>query len=103
VREPAVQGQGLRQQRGGVVGLPLQGLVTEPKPREVITIYEIDAAGERNWAKACLQLPVDAADRSLRRRHKIIDYPGVPVDHTTVQENHGVLKNVRIRSARTSG
>ena len=28
--------------------------------------------------------------------HKIIDYPGVPVDHSIVQENHGVLKNVRV-------
>jgi len=28
--------------------------------------------------------------------HKTIDYPGVPVDHATVQENHGILKNVRI-------
>jgi acetamidase/formamidase len=28
--------------------------------------------------------------------HKIIDYPGVPVDHATVQETHGILKNVRI-------
>ena len=28
--------------------------------------------------------------------HKTIDYPGVPVDHATVQENHDVLKNVRI-------
>ena len=28
--------------------------------------------------------------------HPIIDYPGVPVDHSKVKENHGVLKNVRI-------
>jgi acetamidase/formamidase len=28
--------------------------------------------------------------------HKTIDYPGVPVDHSTVQETHGILKNVRI-------
>ena len=28
--------------------------------------------------------------------HKIIDYPGVPVDHTTIKENQGILKNVRI-------
>ena len=28
--------------------------------------------------------------------HKTIDYPGVPVDHSKVQENWGVLKNVRI-------
>src|SRR4029079_1090532 len=28
--------------------------------------------------------------------HKTIDYPGVPVDHSIVKENHGILKNVRI-------
>ena len=28
--------------------------------------------------------------------HKTIDYPGVPVDHKTVKENAGVLKNVRV-------
>jgi acetamidase/formamidase len=28
--------------------------------------------------------------------HEIIDYPGVPVDHASVQENHGILNNVRI-------
>jgi acetamidase/formamidase len=28
--------------------------------------------------------------------HKTIDYPGVPVDHSTITENHGILKNVRI-------
>ena len=28
--------------------------------------------------------------------HKTIDYPGVPVDHSTIKENHGVLKNVQI-------
>ena len=28
--------------------------------------------------------------------HKIIDYPGVPVDHSIVQETQGILKNVRI-------
>ena len=27
-------------------------LLTEPKPREVITIYEVDATGAENWAKA---------------------------------------------------
>ncbi len=28
--------------------------------------------------------------------HKTIDYPGVPVDHSTIKENHGILKDVRI-------
>ena len=48
-------------------GFHYKELLTEPKPREVITIYEIDATGQRNWAKARLQFPVDAADRSVRR------------------------------------
>ena len=53
VREPAVRGEELRQQRRRVVGLSLQGPdLTEPRPREVVTIYEIDATGERNWATA---------------------------------------------------
>jgi hypothetical protein len=34
------------------VGLPLKDLLTEPKPREVCTIYEIDTSGQRNWAQA---------------------------------------------------
>jgi acetamidase/formamidase len=28
--------------------------------------------------------------------HPSLDYPGVPVDHPTVVENHGILMNVRI-------
>src|SRR5262249_45678006 len=28
--------------------------------------------------------------------HKTIDYPGVPVNHETIEERHGILKNVRI-------
>ncbi len=28
--------------------------------------------------------------------HKIIDYPGVPVDHSTITEQHGILQGVRI-------
>ena len=30
--------------------------------------------------------------------HRTIDYPGVPVDHALVQENHDVLKGVRVGS-----
>src|SRR5260370_36418806 len=33
-------------------GFHYKDLLTEPKPREVVTIYEVDATGERNWAKA---------------------------------------------------
>ena len=70
--------------------------MTDPKPREVITIYEIDTLGERNWARAVYNFRWTPQTDPYGVVHKIIDYPGVPVDHRTVHETQGVLKNVRI-------
>ncbi len=77
-------------------GFHYNDLLTEPKPREVITIYELDTAGEQNWARAVYNFRWVPQTDPFGVVHKIIDYPGVPVDHRLVQENHGVLKNVRI-------
>jgi acetamidase/formamidase len=70
--------------------------IEEPKKREVITIYEVDATGERDWAKALYNFRWTPQTDPFGVVHKIIDYPGVPVDHATVRENWGVLKNVRV-------
>jgi len=70
--------------------------IEEPKKREVITIYEVDATGERDWAKALYNFRWTPQTDPFGVVHKIIDYPGVPVDHGKVRENWGVLKNVRI-------
>jgi acetamidase/formamidase len=77
-------------------GFHYKELLTEPKPREVITIYEVDTAGERNWARALYNFRWVPQTDPFGVVHKTIDYPGVPVNHATIQENHGVLKNVRI-------
>src|SRR6267143_2936462 len=77
-------------------GFHYKDLLTDPKPREVITIYEIDANGERNWAQAVYNFQWTPQTDPYGVVHKIIDYPGVPVDHKTVQEKHGILKNLRI-------
>jgi acetamidase/formamidase len=77
-------------------GFHYKELLTDPKPREVITIYEVDTAGERNWAKALYNFQWTPQTDPYGVVHKTIDYPGVPVDHRTVKENHGILKNVRI-------
>jgi acetamidase/formamidase len=77
-------------------GFHYKELITEPKPREVCTIYEIDASGQRNWAQAVYNFRWTPQTDPFGVVHKTIDYPGVPVDHATVQENHGILKNVRI-------
>jgi acetamidase/formamidase len=77
-------------------GFHYNDLLTEPKPREVITIYEVDALGDRNWAKAVYNFQWVPQTDPFGVVHKIIDYPGVPVDHSLVKENHGILKNVRV-------
>jgi acetamidase/formamidase len=77
-------------------GFHYKELITEPRPREVITIYEIDATGQRNWAKALYNFQWTPQTDPFGVVHRTIDYPGVPVDHSTIKENHGVLKNVRI-------
>jgi acetamidase/formamidase len=77
-------------------GYHYNDMVEEPKKREVITIYEVDPRGERNWARALYNFRWTPQTDPFGVVHKIIDYPGVPVDHTTIKENWGVLKNVRV-------
>lgn len=77
-------------------GFHYNDLITEPKKREVITIYEIDATGRRNWANAVYSYRWTPQTDPFGVVHETIDYPGVPVDHSTVQKTEGVLKNVRI-------
>src|ERR1700693_4834052 len=77
-------------------GFHYKDLLTDPKPRAVVPIYEVDATGERNWAKAVYNFRWTPQIDPFGVVHKTIDYPGVPVDHSTIQENHGILKNVRI-------
>ncbi len=93
---PAHAGKSFGSNAAAWWGFHYKELITEPKPREVITIYEIDTSGQRNWAQAVYNFRWTPQTDPFGVVHKTIDYPGVPVDHSTVQENHGVLKNVRI-------
>src|SRR5712671_2785343 len=93
---PAYAGKAFGSNAAAWWGFHYKELITEPKPREVCTIYEIDASGQRNWAQAVYNFRWTPQTDPFGVVHKTIDYPGVPVDHATVQENHGILKNVRI-------
>ena len=77
-------------------GYHYNDLLTEPKPREVVTIYEVDATGEKSWAKAVYNFQWVPQTDPFGVVHKTIDYPGVPVDHSLIKPNFGILKNVRI-------
>jgi len=77
-------------------GYHYHDLLTEPKPREVVTIYEIDATGRRNWAKAVYSYRWAPQTDPSGVVHATIDYPGVPVDAATITRNFEVLKDIRI-------
>jgi acetamidase/formamidase len=93
---PAYAGKAFGSNAAAWWGFHYKELLTEPKDREVVTIYEIDATGERNWAKAVYNFRWTPQTDPFGVVHKKIDYPGVPVDRSTIQENHGILKNVRV-------
>jgi acetamidase/formamidase/AraC-like DNA-binding protein len=75
-------------------GFQYNDLLTEPKPREVITIYEIDCLG--SFARAAYSFRWTPQRDPSGVLHPTIDYPGIPIDHSTVAENHNVLKGIRI-------
>ena len=95
-RNPEYKGKAFGSNVAAWWGFQYNDLLTEPKPREVITIYELDASGEKNWAKAVCNFRWITQIDPFGVAHNIIDYPGVPVDHGLIKENYGVLKNLRI-------
>lgn len=77
-------------------GFHYHDLLTEPKPREVVTIYEILDADHGSCAKAVYNYRWTPQTDPFGVVHETIDYPGVPVDHDSIVKNFEVLKNVRI-------
>jgi hypothetical protein len=102
-RNPAFAGRAFGSNAAAWWGFQYNDLLTDPKPREVITIYELDATGGRNWARAVYNYRWVPQTDPFGVVHRIIDYPGVPVDHALVEENHGILKACGFRFGRISG
>ena len=70
-------------------------LLSEPKPREVVTIYEI-IAGSEPHARALYSYRWEPQTDPFGVVHKAYDYPGVPVAAESVERRHGVLRGIRI-------
>jgi len=66
-----------------------EDLLEEPRPREVVTIYRTDAAGQSGFAEAVYSYRWTPQTDPFGVVHQTIDYPGVPVDHRTVEERPG--------------
>jgi acetamidase/formamidase len=93
---PSYRGRSFGSNAAAWWGFHYNDLLQGQKPREVITIYEIDATTERNWARAVYNYRWTPQTDPFGVTHPIIDYPGVPVDHSTVKKNLGILPGVRI-------
>lgn len=77
-------------------GFHFRNLSEAPSPREVITIYEVDATGSRSWAKALYSYRWAPQTTPDGKKHATIDYPGIIVDHSTVKKDMTVLEGVRV-------
>lgn len=77
-------------------GFHYDDLLEEPKPREVITIYEMDATGGQNWARPVYNFRWTPQTDPFGVVHDKIDYPGVIVDHETVEEDYEIMDGVRV-------
>jgi acetamidase/formamidase/AraC-like DNA-binding protein len=75
-------------------GFQYKDLLTEPKPREVVTVYEVDCSSSHARAAYSFRWTPQLDPSGVL--HPTIDYPGIPVDHSTVVENHNFLKGVKI-------
>jgi acetamidase/formamidase/AraC-like DNA-binding protein len=77
-------------------GYHYKELLTEPRPREVVTLYELVNQDDGLYAKAAYSFQWTPQTDPYGVIHPTIDYPGVPVDHATVIEDHDILAGVRI-------
>ena len=76
-------------------GFQYNDLIEEPRPREVVTIYELDMAEPATVSAlySYLWTPQTDPDGIV---HPTIDYPGVPVDHATVTKKEGILAGIKV-------
>lgn len=78
-------------------GFHYSDLLTEPKQREVITIYEVEHGGARPpSAHAVYSFRWTPQTDPSGRVHVRYDYPGVPVNPATIERNYEILRNVEI-------
>ncbi|WP_176084013.1 acetamidase/formamidase family protein [Martelella sp. HB161492] len=76
-------------------GFQYQDLIEEPKPREVVTIYELNMSEPAHVSAvySYVWTPQTDPDGVV---HPVIDYPGVHVDHATITKKQDVLKGISV-------
>ena len=78
------------------MGFHYRDQITEPRQREVVTIYEIDHALPEPTARAVYNYRWTPQTDPFGVVHPTIDYPGVPVDPASITRRFGVLDKARV-------
>jgi acetamidase/formamidase len=76
-------------------GFHYSDLIEEPKPREVVTIFELDATGDP-FVRALYNYIWTAQTDPDGVVHSTIDYPGVRVDPSKIAKRENILSRVKI-------
>ena len=95
-RNPAFTGQVFGSSVAAWWGYHYGEFLADPKPREVVTIYEICHDDDAPYAKALYSYRWAAQTDPFGVVHTTYDYPGVPVSPQSVTRRHDVLDGIRI-------
>lgn len=95
-RNPAFAGRVFGSSVAAWWGYQYAEFLSEPKPREVVTIYEIDVAADEPHARAVYSYRWTPQTDPFGVVHRTYDYPGVPVAPGSVERRPGVLDGFRI-------
>jgi acetamidase/formamidase/AraC-like DNA-binding protein len=95
-RNPRYAGRAFGSNAAAYWGFHYNDLLTEPRQREVITIYEIESEPGRAAAHAVYNYRWTPQTDPSGIVHDRIDYPGVPVDPETIVRNFNVLRDIEI-------
>jgi len=77
-------------------GFQYDDLLTEPKKREVVTVYEVHQHTHPPHAKALYNFRWTPQTDPYGIVHPTIDYPGIPVDHNSIDKQFGILEKATI-------
>lgn len=77
-------------------GFHFNDLLTEPKGREVVTIYEVENKEQRCCAHALYNFRYTPQTDPYGVRYERYDCPGVPIDPATIEKNFDILRHIEM-------
>jgi len=93
---PAYRGSAFGTNLAANWGFHYHDLLEEPKPREVVTIYELEAGGSCEYARPLYNYRWGPFTDPDGVEHRIYDYPGLVVDPEKFSPRRDLLRHLRV-------